>query len=68
MAKPIHSRKREKKAVLNQLNKLIEKYGSDFVRLTIAKHFTQLREERIAYESILDKEEELRKLKERMKK
>ena len=58
---------RSKKSIICNLEKLINKYGYDKVRLTINKYFELQREKKSNEEEIRKAEENLRKLKGKLK-
>jgi len=55
--------KRTKKAIVNNLEKLISKYGHDETRLVINKYFERTREKAKLEKEVQEKEKELLKLK-----
>ncbi len=60
--------KREKKAIVHNLEKLIDKYGYDTVRLTINQYYNIQREQRNALKDIQKREKELADLKKKLNK
>ncbi len=55
--------KRTKKAIVNSVRKLIQKYGLDETRCVINKYFQQIRDKRNLEEEVTQRERELSKLK-----
>ena len=55
--------KRTKKAIVNNLQKLIGKYGLDEVRVVINRYFQQVKEKKNLEEDVARRERELAKLK-----
>ena len=58
--------KRSRKAILNNLEKLIEKYGFDEVRLIVNRYFTLQRETAKSKKELESAEEEVAKLKQKL--
>ena len=55
--------KRTKKAIVNNLQKLIGKYGLDEVRVVVNRYFQQVKEKKNLEEDVARRERELAKLK-----
>jgi len=58
--------KRVKKTIINQIEKLIRKYGMEEVRCVINKFFQQVRDEANLQKEVIDKEKELEKLRRKL--